>query len=337
MSAPVNSGGAVRGSGYARYVTEENRTEETSDPANAPEDLAGRRLLLVHAHPDDETIGTGATMARYAAEGAAVTLVTCTLGEEGEILVPDLVHLGSAEEDRLAEHRLGELQAAMAALGVSDHLRLGGDYRFRDSGMIYDEQGMATAGDTLHDDCFWRADLLVAADELVPVIRSRKPQVLITYDQFGGSGHPDHVQAHRVATYAAQLAGTSSYRPDLGEAWVTPRVLWSAMSASWMRKAIRALREAGDTESWGGMDPDGEMPPMVIEDEAIDVQVDGADVIEQKRTAMKSYPTQIDPDSAFFATFERMGTDAWRHEHFRLAAGVPFPGDGWADDIFAGL
>lgn len=316
-------------------MTDPNPTPSTA--STAPGVLADRRLLLVHAHPDDETIGTGATMALHAAAGDAVTLVTCTLGEEGEILVPDLVHLGSDAEDRLAEHRLGELTDAMAALGVTDHVRLGGDHRFRDSGMIYDENGMATAGDDLHAECFWNVDLLVAADELVPVIRSRRPQVLITYDQFGGYGHPDHVQAHRVAMYATQLAGVRSYRPELGEAWVTPRVLWSAMSASWMRSALRALRAAGDTESWGGMDPDGELPPMAIEDEAIDVQVDGLAVAEQKRAAMKAYPTQIDPDSLFFATFESLGADAWRYEHYRLAAGVPFPGEGWADDLFAGL
>src|SRR3954464_11331711 len=85
-----------------------------------------RRLLLVHAHPDDETIGTGATMAKYAAEGAHVTLVTCTLGEEGEVLVPDLVHLGADQHDRLGEHRISELADAMKALGVDDHRFLGG-------------------------------------------------------------------------------------------------------------------------------------------------------------------------------------------------------------------
>src|SRR3954462_2743750 len=97
---------------------------------------ADRRMLLVHAHPDDETIGAGATMAKYAAEGAHVTLVTCTLGEEGEILVPDLVHLGADKEDGLGEHRIGELAEAMKALGVTDHRFLGGPGRGRDSGMM---------------------------------------------------------------------------------------------------------------------------------------------------------------------------------------------------------
>ncbi|HEY9378499.1 MAG TPA: PIG-L family deacetylase, partial [Jiangellaceae bacterium] len=99
------------------------------------EQLADRRILLVHAHPDDEAIGNGATMARYAAEGAHVTLVTCTLGEEGEVLVPELAHLAADRDDTLGQHRIGELAAAMAELGVTDHRFLGGPGRYRDSGM----------------------------------------------------------------------------------------------------------------------------------------------------------------------------------------------------------
>jgi N-acetyl-1-D-myo-inositol-2-amino-2-deoxy-alpha-D-glucopyranoside deacetylase len=159
-----------------------------------------RRLLLVHAHPDDESIGTGATMARYAAQGAQVTLVTCTLGELGEIIPPDLAHLGAGEQDRLGEYRIGELDAACAALGVTDHRFLGGPGRWRDSGM------MGTEG---NDDprCFWRADLDQAADALLGVIRAVRPQVLVTYDANGFYGHPDHIQAHRVAWRAFQQAG----------------------------------------------------------------------------------------------------------------------------------
>jgi N-acetyl-1-D-myo-inositol-2-amino-2-deoxy-alpha-D-glucopyranoside deacetylase len=159
-----------------------------------------RRLLLVHAHPDDESIGTGATMARYAAEGAQVTLVTCTLGELGEIIPPDLAHLGADAEDRLGEYRIGELDAACAALGVADHRFLGGQGRWRDSGM------MGTEG---NDDprCFWRADPDQAADALLGVIREVRPQVLVTYDDNGFYGHPDHIQAHRVAWRAFQRAG----------------------------------------------------------------------------------------------------------------------------------
>ncbi len=138
-----------------------------------------RRLLLVHAHPDDESIGTGATMAKYAAEGARVTLVTCTLGEHGEIIPPSLAHLAAESEDRLGEYRIGELAAACAELGVTDHRFLGGSGRWRDSGMM---------GTDANDDprCFWQADVNQAARALLDVIREVRPQVLVTYDANGG-------------------------------------------------------------------------------------------------------------------------------------------------------
>ncbi len=159
-----------------------------------------RRLLLVHAHPDDESIYTGATMARYAAQGAQVTLVTCTLGELGEIIPPALAHLAAEQEDRLGPYRAGELAAACAALGVADHRFLGGAGRWRDSGM------MGTPG---NDDprCFWRADVDVAARALLDVIAEVRPQVLVSYDADGAYGHPDHIQAHRVARRAFERSG----------------------------------------------------------------------------------------------------------------------------------
>jgi N-acetyl-1-D-myo-inositol-2-amino-2-deoxy-alpha-D-glucopyranoside deacetylase len=166
-----------------------------------------RRLLLVHAHPDDETIGTGATMARYVAEGALVTLVTCTLGEEGEVLVPELEHLASDRDDALGQHRIGELAAACEALRVTDHRFLGGPGRWRDSGM------MGTPAND-HPQCFWRADLQEAVRELVAVVRETRPQVIVTYDDNGGYGHPDHIQAHRVATAAHEAAGDPASRPS---------------------------------------------------------------------------------------------------------------------------
>ena len=159
-----------------------------------------RRLLLVHAHPDDESIYTGATMAKYAAEGAQVTLVTCTLGELGEIIPPSLAHLAAEKEDRLGPYRVGELAAACTVLGVTDHRFLGGAGRWRDSCM------MGTPG---NDDprCFWRADVDVAARALLGIIAEVRPQVLLSYDAGGAYGHPDHIQAHRVARRAFELAG----------------------------------------------------------------------------------------------------------------------------------
>jgi len=159
-----------------------------------------KSLLLVHAHPDDETINNGATMAMYVAAGYNVTLVTCTRGEEGEILTPELAHLAADKEDGLAAIREVELANASAALGVKDFRFLGAPtHRYRDSGMM---------GTPPNDrpDVFWQADLDAAAQHLVDIILEVKPQVLVTYDEFGGYGHPDHIQAHRVAMRAAELA-----------------------------------------------------------------------------------------------------------------------------------
>lgn len=289
--------------------------------------------MLVHAHPDDECSSTGATMAKYVAEGAAVTLVTCTLGEEGEVLVEGLAHLGAAHSDELGEHRLTELTEAMEILGVTDFVRLGGDHRFRDSGMAWTEDGGVQPVAEAADHTFWRTDLLVAADELVPLIRDRRPQVVVTYDQYGGYGHPDHIQAHRVASYAAILAGTRSYRPDLGEPWQVDRVVWTAWSAGAARAMLRSAREAGDTEFFGGLDPDGDLPAMFTPDELIDCTVDARAHADRKIAALRAHATQVDVANGFFARM--VDRDEWGIEVYRLASGTPFPQG--ADDLFAGL
>jgi N-acetyl-1-D-myo-inositol-2-amino-2-deoxy-alpha-D-glucopyranoside deacetylase len=169
---------------------------------------------LVHAHPDDESIGTGAVMARYAADGVRVTLITCTLGELGEILVPSLEGLAADRADQLGGYRIAELATAMQVLGVTDHRFLGGAGRWRDSGMI------GTSG---NDDprAFWRcasdpASFDEAIAQAVAVIREVRPQVVVTYDENGGYGHPDHIMAHRVAMAAVDAAA----RPGgPGEPW----------------------------------------------------------------------------------------------------------------------
>ena len=280
----------------------------------------------------------GATMAKYVAEGAAVCLVTCTLGEEGEVLVEDLAHLGADQGDDLGSHRFGELKVAMEILGVTDFIRLGGDGRYRDSGMAYDAEGRAIPRDVPRDGIFWTADLLEAANELVPVIRVRRPQVLITYNEVGNYGHPDHIQAHRVAMYATQLAGVPSYRRDLGEPWTVTRVYWSAMSKSQVLASIQALRDAGDTETFQELDPEGPLAALMSDDADIAVEIDGTPWVAQKLAAMRAHATQITADGAFFSGADVLGGDRWAREYYRLASGPPLAaGDGWADDLFAGL
>ncbi len=286
-------------------------------------------MLLVHAHPDDETIGSGVTMARYASEGAHVALVTCTLGEEGEVLVADLEHIGVNGEDRLGDHRIVELGAAMESLGVLDWQLLGGPGRYRDSGMVGEPSNE-------RDGCFWRTDLLDAALDLVPIIRQQRPQVLITYDDFGGYGHPDHIQAHRTAMYATQLAAAPTFRPELGQAWDIPKIYWTAIPKGLIRSGIMALRAAGDTSEMASMDPDE--IPFGVDDALVTTLIDGSEFLPNKVAAMRAYPTQINMESGFFSFAELedspMGTEA-----FRLVKGPLGERDatGHETDLFAGL
>ncbi|HET6698476.1 MAG TPA: N-acetyl-1-D-myo-inositol-2-amino-2-deoxy-alpha-D-glucopyranoside deacetylase [Nocardioidaceae bacterium] len=298
-----------------------------------------QRMLLVHAHPDDETIGQGATMAKYVARGTGVTLVTCTLGEEGEVLVPELEHLASHRDDALGPHRVGELAAAMAELGVTDHRFLGGPGKYRDSGMVWHEEGHATHGEDVREGTFWRADLTEAATDLVSVIREVRPQVMVTYDEFGGYGHPDHIQAHRVAMYGAALAAVPSYRPELGAAWDIAKIYWGAMSERQMRDGLRRLREAGDVTSFEGMDPDGPMPRFVVPDEHLTARVEANDFADAKMAAMRAHATQIAVDGPFFALSNNIGNQVWGTEWYRIAKGTPGPTgpDGFETDLFAGL
>jgi N-acetyl-1-D-myo-inositol-2-amino-2-deoxy-alpha-D-glucopyranoside deacetylase len=296
-----------------------------------------RRILLVHAHPDDETIGNGATMAKYVAEGVQVTLVTCTLGEEGEVLIPELAHLAADKDDTLGEHRIEELNLAMKALGVTDHRFLGGAGHFRDSGMKWDDNGAATVADDTRPDTFWHADLTVASNLLVEIIREVRPQVVVTYDEFGNYGHPDHVQAHRVTTYATALAAVRSYKPELGEAWDVSKLYWTAMSKSQMSDGIRALREAGDTTTFADWEPDS--IPWGSADDELDAVVEANDYADAKMEAMKAHATQITLDGPFFALSNNLGNQVWGREFYRLAKGVrgPVGADGFEEDLFAGL
>lgn len=275
-------------------------------------------------------------MARYAAEGAAVTLVTCTLGERGEIVTDELQHLAHDRDNALGRHRLTELRAAMDELAVADSVRLGGDGRWRDSGMAYGENGLVVPGPDMDDDTFWRADLLEAANALVELIRDRCPQVLITYDEYGHYGHPDHIQANRVSTYAVALAGNRSYRRDLGAPWQVQRVLWIAMSADTMRSMIRAARAAGESnEFFDSFDIDSDEPPlMTVEDADIDVRIDGHGYARQRFAALRAHVSQIRPDEFFFRMQEAPPGPVW-DECYRLASGVPY-GLG-ARDLFEGL
>jgi N-acetyl-1-D-myo-inositol-2-amino-2-deoxy-alpha-D-glucopyranoside deacetylase len=286
----------------------------------------GRRLLLVHAHPDDESIGTGATMAKYAAEGAGVTLVTCTTGELGEIIPPDLAHLAADADGGLGEHRIGELAAACAALGVTDYRFLGGAGRWHDSGMM---------GTPANDwpGSFWRADVDEAAGELLTVIREVRPQVMISYDDNGFYGHPDHIQAHRVAWRAFALADS-----------LVSKFYAMTVPKSVLAQAAELIRGRESGEFSGGPDftraESADDLPYGVPDDVVTTNIDATGYLDAKIEAMRAHATQISVHSPFFALSNNVGQLAFGHEYYILLAGPRGAGHGphgWEDDLFAGI
>ena len=280
----------------------------------------GYRALLVHAHPDDETINNGATMALYAAMGAQVTLITCTRGEEGEILTPELIHLASSATDALGDHRETELANAMKALGITDFRFLAqGEGKYRDSGMMGTEVNN-------RPDVFWQADLEEAADHLVKVIEEIKPHILITYDEIGGYGHPDHIQAHRVAMRASEKSE-----------WQIQKIYWNTMPKSVLAESMAKMKELGS--DFFGADNVDDLP-FAKDDSFVTTLIDGNSYVEAKMAAMKAHHTQISLDGPFFALSDNLGLQVWGNEYYTLVKGeksAPFDANGREADLFSGV
>jgi N-acetyl-1-D-myo-inositol-2-amino-2-deoxy-alpha-D-glucopyranoside deacetylase len=285
--------------------------------------MAERSLLLVHAHPDDESIGTGATMAKYAAEGARVTLVTCTLGELGEIIPPNLRHL---LPDELGEHRIGELARACEALGVTDHRFLGGAGRWRDSGMM----GLPDNDDPR---CFWQADVDEAARVLAEVIREVQATVIVTYDANGFYGHPDHIQAHRVAWRAFEMtvepAGLCQQESPAGlcQQESPAKFYVTAMPRSVLADAVRL-----PADSWFARTAD---LSASVPDDQVTTAIDATKYLDAKLAAMRAHETQITVDGEFFALSNDLGQRALGTEYYTLLAGSRGPGEPYERDLFA--
>lgn len=271
------------------------------------------RLLLVHAHPDDESLWTGGTIARYAAAGVHVTLVTCTLGEEGEIIPSGLRELASDAADQLGGYRIGELRAACAALGVSDHRWLGGVGRWRDSGMA----GTAANG---HPRAFAGGELAEQAGALAEVIAEVRPQVVVTYGPDGGYGHPDHIRAHEVTMAACT---------DID------RVFFAVTSRQATEQGVAAL--AGLPDLPFRLPEPGELP--VTDDAAITTVIDTSEVLSVKLRALAAHPTQItvwhggDGEQAY-ALSNGIAQPIPPAEFYMLGRGS---GEGASTDLFGGL
>jgi N-acetyl-1-D-myo-inositol-2-amino-2-deoxy-alpha-D-glucopyranoside deacetylase len=295
--------------------------------------------LLVHAHPDDETLTTGATMARYAARGDHVTLVTCTLGEQGEVIAPELAHLQADRTDALGPHRAAELSAAMRELGVSDHRLLAGG-RWRDSGMAWVRPGIAGAGALeSHPDALVRAPLGEAAAALAEVVREIRPQVVVTYDPQGGYGHPDHIKTHEITSAAIDLIAAESAASGSQEGEdpaPVPALYWIRVPHTWAERERAALL-AGATPASMTPPAAGEpYPPAVVEDLDVTVVVDASAYLARKRAALQAHVTQVRVEGDVYALSNGeahllSGREAYQRAGASRAAGEPV-----LDDLFAG-
>jgi mycothiol conjugate amidase Mca len=305
-------------------------------------------LMTVHAHPDDESIGTGGTMAKAARDGRRVVVVTCTRGEMGEIVVPEMDTPDNHR--RLAELRASELESAMAELGVTEWENLG----YRDSDMM----GRAGNADARS---FWQADLDDAARRLVWLIRTYRPDVVTTYNEFGGYGHPDHIRTHDVAVRAFPRAGDPAWYPeqlapdhggngpaaaDGGLApWSPSKLYEQAFPASLRLEMAKRLEALGEDNRWAPprdatpeqvAEFEAYMARMLVPDELVTTRVDVAEFVDAKVRAILAHRTQMSTETGFMKLGIDGLRDLWANESYilresRIASTLP------ESDLFAGL
>ncbi len=284
--------------------------------------MAPLRLMAVHAHPDDESSKGAAVMARYAAEGVDVLVVSCTGGERGDVLNPRLQDDPEVLADLPARRRL-EMAAAASALGVRQTW-LG----FVDSGL--------PEGDPLPplpEGCFALAPLTETVPALVAKIREFRPQVLLTYDENGGYPHPDHIMTHVVSMAAVEAAADAEQHPELGEPWQVAKVYYHAsFSRSRMSAVHEALLERGLESPFGSWlaDWDGRGGRTVT------CRVEASAYFPQRDAALRAHATQIDPDGFFFAVPRDVEAEVWPWEEFELVSST-VPTEPMEDDLFAGV
>ena len=287
------------------------------------------RLLFVHAHPDDESLSNGATIAHYSARGAQVRVVTCTLGEEGEVIGDRWAELAADRADQLGGYRIGELTTALRALGVSAPIYLGGAGRWRDSGMSGSPKRARQR--------FMDADERQAVGALVAIIRELRPHVVVTYDPNGGYGHPDHVHAHTVTTAAVAAAGNDDYP---GEPWAVPKFYWTVLAESAFETGWSALSRADLLPDW--TIPPREEFSFGYTDSDIDAVMEAdPDAHAAKVAALAAHATQVvvGPTGRACALSNNMALPIVAQEHYVLVAGSAGERDerGWETDLLAGL
>ncbi len=281
-------------------------------------------LLAVHAHPDDEASKGAGTAVRYAAEGVHTVLVTATGGEEGQILNP----AADTPETRanLAAVRQAELEESVRILRYASFHHFG----YRDSGMAGSEANS-------HPGTFAAAPLEEAVGKLVAIIRSERPQVLITYgEDHSGYPHPDHIRVHDISLAAFDAAGDPDRFPEAGPPHQPLKLYYSG----WSRARLEALHNAflaRNEES-----PYGDWLERRASDQDLPMttRIDVGEYLNERRAALLSHRTQIDPESFWMRLPEDVVREVFPWEEYRLSRSlVDTGGSGaqWEDDLFAGL
>lgn len=274
------------------------------------------RLVFVHAHPDDESLWTGLAIAHHAARGDDVHVLTCTLGEEGEVIPAELRHLqlpvalprAADAPDPLGDLRRDELHSAVKELGVSDVTVLA-DGRFRDS-------GMAGTPSAMHPRAFTAADLAVTSDDVAAYLRAAEPHIVVTYDAHGGYGHPDHIRTHE----ATRVAVASLPNPPAFYTVVTPRS-WAVEDRAWL--AEHATRPEVIVPA-----PEGTFLPSVVDDAAVTHTVVDDEALERQIAALQRHRTQVSVYDGYYTLSNGVATRLAAREAFQRLdplTGSPLP------------
>ncbi|HEY6378229.1 MAG TPA: PIG-L family deacetylase [Candidatus Dormibacteraeota bacterium] len=274
------------------------------------------RLLAVHAHPDDESITMGGTMAVLTEDGVQVANVCCTDGELATIVAADM-----PEEEyrpRLGEVRREELRRACAILGVAEVHCLG-----------YHDSGMAGAPTSTRPEAFFMQPLDAVAERLTAIIRAFRPHVVVTYDAYGGYGHPDHIQAHRGTLVAVEAAGRRGVYPAAGEPWEVAKLYYTAFPLSVLRRTIEVAAAAGRDHPFDGRPP--EELEFATPDHLVTATLDVRSGMGRKREALRAHHSQIDESFLQFFSDDVFTEEYYQRALARVPAGRP------ETDLFAGI
>jgi LmbE family N-acetylglucosaminyl deacetylase len=274
-------------------------------------------LMAVHAHPDDEAISTGGILAKYSAEGIRTVLVTCTKGELGE--TEDPLYRPPRPGMGIVEIREKELAAAIGILKIDAYHNLN-----------YKDSGMAGTPGNLDPAAFCRADITKAAHRLAGIIRRERPHVIVTYDENGIYGHPDHIMANLVTQKAFVAASDSNLAPNESEPpWQPDKLYFFALPQARLKKFRQAAQDAGDPEAAPQL--------MGTPEDEITTRIDVTRFLDQKFEALFSHASQFGPSHRFHHLPDALRAEMFGVEHFVCILGCGRPADMKETDLFQGL